>query len=255
MHTPKLLKISVVTVTYNSMATILDCLNSVRSQTYPNIEHIVVDGGSEDGTIEVLKKHHKNIDTLLIESDNGIYDALNKGFSIASGDVVGIMHSDDAYYDESVLDRVAFFFNNSKIDFVYGDINMVDDFGVIKRFWKTGELKNGRISSNQIPHPALFLSKKLVDKLIPPFDDSYKIAADLKQQLLMVNILCAKGAYIRAPLVNMHIGGTSTKNLSAYVEGWIESRRAWNEVHGRGGVFYVFKKIISKIHGIRGFFL
>jgi glycosyltransferase involved in cell wall biosynthesis len=255
MHNLNLLKISIITVTYNSVETILDCLNSIQSQTYPNIEHIVIDGGSEDGTIELLKKNHKNIDYLLIEMDNGIYDALNKGFSMASGGVVGIMHSDDTYYDESVLERVALLYKKPNIDFVYGDINMVDNFGVTKRYWKTGELKGGRIFSNQIPHPTLFLSKKLVDKLIPPFDDSYKIAADLKQQLIIVNILCAEGAYIKAPLVNMRIGGTSTKNLSAYVKGWFESRRAWNEVHGRGGAFYVFKKIIFKIQGIKGFFL
>ncbi len=242
-------------MTYNSVATILDCLHSIRSQTYTNIEHIVVDGGSEDGTIGILKEHLKNIDALLIEPDNGIYDALNKGFSIASGGIIGIMHSDDTYYDESVLDRVALLFKNPKIDYVYGDINMIDDFGVTKRYWKTGKLKKGRISSNQIPHPALFLSKKLVDKLIPPFDDSYKIAADLKQQLIIANVLCAEGVYLRAPLVKMRIGGASTKNLRAYLNGWTESRRAWNEVHGSGGAFYVLKKITSKIQGIKGFFL
>ena len=245
------LKISVVTVTWNSASTLQECLNSIANQSYKNHEHVVVDGVSTDGTLEIAKNNIEKIDILISEPDHGIYDALNKGFKLSTGDIVGILHSDDCYYDDSILDRVAKEFNDSSIDYVYGDIQMINNEGKQVRYWSAGLLPQGKISSTQIPHPSIFLSRKLINKLKPPFDSSYKISADLKQQLIFANVLNAKGVYISSPLVKMRIGGTSTKGLSAYIEGWKESIRAWNEVHGRGGTLYVIKKVFSKLRGIK----
>jgi hypothetical protein len=156
------------------------------------------------------------------------------------------------FYDNNVLDRVANAFKDDSIDYVYGDIVMVSNTNDVKRYWKAGPLSNGRIASSQIPHPGLFMSRKLLMQIKPPFDISYRISADLKQQLIFANILHAKGVYIPEPLVKMTLGGTSTINLRAYLKGWHESRRAWNEVHGHGGALYVVKKVLSKVKGIRG---
>jgi hypothetical protein len=128
---------------------------------------------------------------------------------------------------------------------------MVKFSGGVSRYWKSGHLVEGRITSSQIPHPSIFLSRKLVDRLNPYFDSSYEIAADLKQQLFFVNILKAKGSYIEAPFVRMRLGGKSTASMASYAKGWFESRRAWNEVHGKGGLLYVFKKVLLKVKGLR----
>lgn len=245
------LKISVITVTWNSASTLQECLNSIANQSYKNLEHVIVDGVSTDGTLEIAKNNIEKIDILISEPDHGIYDALNKGFKLSTGDIVGILHSDDYYYDNSILDRVAKEFDDASIDYVYGDIQMINNEGKQVRYWSAGLLPQGRISSTQIPHPSIFLSRKLINKLKPPFDSSYKISADLKQQLIFANVLNAKGVYISSPLVKMRIGGTSTKSLSAYIDGWKESIRAWNEVHGSGGTLYVIKKVFSKLKGLK----
>jgi glycosyltransferase involved in cell wall biosynthesis len=246
------IKISVVTATWNSIRTLQDCIDSVCSQTYQNREHVVVDGVSTDGTLGLINQNSDRIDIFESEPDNGIYDALNKGFRLATGDVVGILHSDDYYYDDSILERVALEFEDPSVDYVYGDIQIINTEGRQLRYWKAGPLADGKIRSTQIPHPSLFLSRNLIDRLATPFDTSYKISADLKQQIIFANILRAKGAYIHSPLVKMRIGGTSTANFQAYLDGWKESRRAWNEVYGNGGGMYVLKKVFSKLKGLRG---
>lgn len=246
----KNLKISIVTATWNSAKTLQDCINSISSQTYKNIEYIVVDGESTDGTLEIIQKNKSQIDKFISGKDDGIYDALNKGFKLATGDVVGILHSDDFYYDDFVLDAVVEKFSDPSVDYVYGDIQMINKNGDQVRYWEAGLLERGKINSKQIPHPSTFLSRRLIEKMDPPFDSSYKIAADLKQQLIFANVLCAKGAYIGSPLVKMRIGGASTGSLGAYIKGWGESRRAWNEVHGSGGILYVVKKVFSKLKSV-----
>jgi glycosyltransferase involved in cell wall biosynthesis len=240
-------KISIVTATWNSEKTLQDCIDSILFQSYKSIEHIVIDGQSTDRTLEIIRKNERSIDKFVSEKDDGIYDALNKGFKMATGDIVGILHSDDCYYENSVLASVAEKFDDSSVDYVYGDIQMINSKGYQLRYWKAGFLKDGKIKSTQIPHPSIFLSRKLIEKLDPPFDPSYRISADLKQQLIFANILRAKGVYITSPLVKMRVGGTSTSSLGAYIRGWKESKRAWNEVHGNGGNLYVIKKVLSKI--------
>lgn len=240
-------KISIVTATWNSEKTLQDCIDSISLQSYQSIEHIVIDGQSTDGTIEIIRKNEGSITKFISEKDGGIYDALNKGFKLAEGDIVGILHSDDYYYENSVLASVVDKFDDPSVDYVYGDIQMINKEGQQIRYWKAGYLKDGKINSTQIPHPSIFLSRKLIENLHPPFDPSYRISADLKQQLIFANILRAKGVYIAAPLVKMRVGGTSTNSLGAYINGWKESKRAWNEVHGNGGNFYVIKKVLSKI--------
>ena len=243
--------ISIVTATWNSAQTLQECLNSVHRQSYKYVDHIIIDGVSTDDTLKIIKNNIEKICMYKSEPDRGVYDALNKGFALSVGDIVGILHSDDVFYDDEVLSKVAMAFGDSEIGYVYGDIEMIDKGGRLVRYWRAGLLENGKIKSTQIPHPALFLSRKLIQRMDPIFDSSYRIAADLKQQLIFANILNVKGKYIDLPLVKMRVGGTSTANFEAYLEGWRESRRAWNEVHGSGGWVYVFKKVLSKLKGLK----
>ena len=242
---------SIVTVARNCVDMVDHCLESVAGQSHQNIEHIVIDGASTDGTLEILQAHRSQLAVLISEADNGIYDALNKGFALSTGDIIGILHSDDRFYDSAVLARVAEEFEDPFVDYVYGDIEMVRPDGRVARYWKTGEFRDGRITGAHIPHPALFLSRRLVNQLDPVFDSTYRMSADIKQQLIFSNVLCSKGAYIPAPLVRMQIGGTSTASLSSYWLGWRESCRAWNEVNGSVGIFFAVKKLLSKLPGIR----
>lgn len=244
------MKISIVTVVYNRAHCIHNAIRSIRNQSYCNIEHVVIDGASTDGTLDILRKSLTFNTISISERDNGIYDALNKGFALATGDVIGILHSDDVFFDDQVLEHVARAFLTQDVDYVYGDILMINDDGAVSRHWRPGLLKEGRVFNKQIPHPSLFIRRSLVDKINPPFDPSYRISADLKQQLIFANILRAKGVYLPIPIVKMKTGGASTLNYKSYLQGWSESRRAWNEVHGSGGMIYVFRKILSKLHGI-----
>lgn len=245
------MKISVVTAVYNRSDCIAQAINSVQRQTYKNIEHLIIDAVSTDGTLEIIHASIGKDAILVSEPDDGIYDALNKGFLRSSGDVIGILHSDDVFNDDNVIQKVMNIFHDHTVDYVYGDIHMIRRDGKIMRRWRTGLLDNGLIKSNQIPHPALFISRNLLTKLNPPFDPAYKISADLKHQLIIANKIRAKGYYLPIPLVSMRVGGASTSSLKSYFVGWVESRRAWNEVHGSGGFFYVMRKVLSKISGIR----
>ena len=244
------MKISIVTVVFNRAHCIGNAIDSIQRQSFKNIEHIVIDGGSTDNTVGILRQKLAEDTILISERDNGIYDALNKGFKLATGDVIGILHSDDVFFDDQVIERVAQTFSTQMVDYVYGDIVMEREDGTVSRVWRPGLMKCGRIKSKQIPHPALFISTKRLDGISPPFDPSYRISADLKQQLILANILEATGVYLPIPMVRMKTGGTSTVNYKAYLQGWSESRRAWNEVHGSGGALYVMRKVLSKLPGI-----
>lgn len=246
-----MIKITVVTVCYNSEKTIAFTLKSVADQTHDLLEHLIIDAGSADRTLEIIAIDGKHVTQIISEPDNGIYDAMNKGLSLSTGDVVGFLNSDDCYSDKSVIAEVAAHFADPQIDYVYGDIKMINSDGLIVRHWKTGSITTDRISNSQIPHPAFFVRRSILNSLAPPFDTSYRISADLKQQLIITSKLGARGLYINRPLVHMSIGGASTRNLHSYYTGWIESARAYNDVFGRGGWWYTFKKVIIKVKGMR----
>ena len=135
------MKISIITVSFNSSKTIKDTLQSVRDQSYQEIEHIVVDGASKDGTQEILKNHKNGLSALIIEPDYGIYDAMNKGIRSAKGDVIGFLNADDCYVSNKVLEKVADAFKNNDVDSVYGDLCFVaeNDTNEVIRFWKAGK--------------------------------------------------------------------------------------------------------------------
>lgn len=244
------LKFSVITVCFNSESTISSTIDSVNKQVYCDVEHIFIDGGSADNTVTIIKNKSLRNPYIISGPDNGIYDAMNKGVAMARGDVICFLNSDDVFSTDDVISHVSSIFSNRAIDFVYGNIAMCSENGEVIRNWIPVNFKGPSIFYNQIPHPSLFVKTKILKDLDPPFDSTYKIAADLKQQLILAKFN-SNGFYSPKCFVQMSLGGASTKDIRSYILGWFESRRAYNEVFGTLGFFFATYKIISKLHSLR----
>ena len=239
-------KLTVVTACFNSAKTILDTIVSVNDQTYPDIEHVFVDAGSTDNTCELIKKYSKRDFTLISEADRGIYDAMNKGFKIAKGDIVAFLNSDDIYDDHNIIELVMNKFKRD-VDIVYGNIYFVDSQNVPRRTWITGNVPTKWRSGFQLPHPAFFMRSTLIKKQERLFDPTYRIAADLKLQLSLFKNGTLRYEYLDKYLVKMRLGGASTKNIWAILSGFLESRSVYNDIYGNGGLLFATKKILSKL--------
>ena len=208
-------KVSIITVCKNSEMFIESCLNSVQSQSYKNIEHIIIDGDSNDSTIKKIMNHNnfKNI-KLHIEKDNGIYDAINKGLRLSTGDIIGIFNSDDLYEDNNVISDVVNIFKTLNSNFVYGDIYHVkrNNISDVTRYWKSGKFSKLKIKFGWLPpHPACFYSKKLINN--SHYNEKLKISSDL---IYLKDILESDKAiptYIQRVLVRQRDGGISTSGL------------------------------------------
>lgn len=237
---------SIVTVALNSSRTVRDTIRSVKSQRCVSIEHILKDGMSTDETVAISLSENEDL-KVICQSDSGIYDAMNQGFRVASGDYIGFLNSDDYYADSNVLKKVLMAFNDTSADIVYGDIKIIDEGGRTLRYWKSGELRGTSLSGRQLPHPAFFVRRAALEGVVGPLDPSYKSAADYKQQLILIEKWNLKATYIPEPLTIMRAGGASTRNFKALAEGWLESARAYREVHDRWGGWTVFRKVLSKL--------
>ena len=244
------MKISIVTVTKNSARSIERTVQSVASQQNVQVEHVIKDANSTDKTVMLAQAASPKLSTL-IQFDDGIYDAMNQGFFHSTGEVVAFLNSDDYYADPYVLSDVLEIFKKIDCDFVYGDICMRSLTGEVVRDWKTGKIGHNGLVGMQIPHPALFIKRSVLNGIGLPFDPSYKISADLKQQLIMINQTKHKGVYLNRTLVEMENGGESTNSLASYYLGWKESVRAYNEVFGSGGLNFVISKVLSKFKGLK----
>jgi glycosyltransferase involved in cell wall biosynthesis len=244
------MKVSVITVTKNSAETIARTVKAVAFQLNADVEHVIKDAGSMDNTIELSTSVNPSV-VVISKPDVGIYDAMNQGFFASSGEVVGFLNSDDYYVDANVLSDVLLVFKNTNCDFVYGDIVMASSTGEVVRVWQAGEIGQMGLVGRQIPHPAIFIKREVLMRLDLPFDPMYKISADLKQQLIVINQFKCKGEYLNRPLVIMETGGESTNSFASYYLGWKESVRAYNEVFGSGGLWFVIQKVLSKFKGLR----
>lgn len=160
------MKVSVITVTYNNKETIKDSLESVLSQAYGNIEYIVVDGASTDGAVDIIRAYGNRINKFISEPDNGIYDGLNKGILLATGDIVGFLHCDDIYANNEVIKKIVKVFKKYDCDGVYGDlVYLSKNSNKVIRYWKSGEFSIDNLRKGWMPpHPALFLKKKFYEK-------------------------------------------------------------------------------------------
>lgn len=242
------MKVSIITATYNSAATIHDTLESLNKQSYDNIEYIIIDGASSDNTLEVIKQQCPRVTTIISESDKGIYDALNKGIKAATGDIVGYLHSDDLFaYPDAVKDIVAKF-ENSNCDAVYGDLQYVskDNVDNVIRLWTSGtyakeKLKNGWMP----PHPTFYMKRELYNKL-GVFDLKFKIAADYDSLLRYLWANDVTLSYLPKVVIKMRVGGASNRNLKNIIQ------KTEEDIHAlkNSGLFWpraVLFKNLSKI--------
>lgn len=210
-----MLKISIITAVYNNQKTIKSAIDSVLSQKYPFIEYIVIDGASNDGTLSVLNKNKANIDLLISEVDEGVYDAFNKGIKYATGDVIGFLHADDVYENSDVLTKIASVFQNSDNDALYGDLVYVKSNNLKKviRYWKAGNYtKKSFYRGWMPPHPTLFIRKSIYNKF-GGFNSKYKISADYDLILRFLFTKEIKTSYIQEVLVRMRNGGLSNRSF------------------------------------------
>jgi glycosyltransferase involved in cell wall biosynthesis len=208
------LKITVVTVSYNSAATIADTLRSVVSQTHPDVEHLVIDGKSTDSTVQVVEAHrHRNL-VLSSEPDNGIYDAMNKGLSRATGEVIGFLNADDFYADANVLARVAKAFEDDPgVEACFGDLVYVsEDNRKVVRYWKSRPYEKGSFARGWSPaHPTFYIRCSALERL-GQFDLTYRLAADTEFMMRYLECGGVRSAYIPNVQVHMRVGGATNQS-------------------------------------------
>lgn len=223
------LKISIITIVFNNRETIADAIESVLGQTYPHIEYIVIDGASTDGTVEIIKNYGSRITRFISEKDQGLYDALNKGIRYATGDVIGLLHSDDIFYNKDVVKAVAETFEKYAPDCLYADLLYVDREKPEKviRNWKSGNYSRGNFVYGWMPPHPTFYVKRSVYESLGAYDTSFKSAADYE---LMLRYLYKNGistVYLPEYLVRMRVGGKSNITLKNRLRANQEDYRAW----------------------------
>jgi len=208
------LKISIITVCYNSATTIDSTLRSVTSQDYPDIEYIIVDGGSTDGTLDIIKRY-QNVSILVSEPDKGIYDAMNKGIRLATGDVIGTLNADDFYTDNTAVSDVAKTFEDNAVDACFADLVYVDQNNTDKivRYWKSQQYQPGLFKKGWMPaHPTFFVRKAIYEKF-GAFDLNFRIAADFELLFRLIEKNKIRTVYLPRVIIKMRLGGTTNKNL------------------------------------------
>lgn len=242
------LRISVITVCYDSAPTIGATLQSVATQRYENIEHLIVDGGSTDGTVDIVRNWRRHSVRLQSEPDDGIYDAMNKGLALATGEIVGFLHSDDLYANAQILARVVQAFDDPSIDAVYGDLVYVrkEDANAVVRYWKAGAFNRAHFASGWMPpHPTLFIRNSVYQRL-GRFDTHYRIAADYDLILRFFARSTLQATYIPEVLVKMRIGGVSNRSLRMIVKKSFEDLHALRR-NGFKGWWTLAQKNLSKV--------
>lgn len=243
------MRISLVTATFNSSATVADSLRSVSSQMYGNIEQIVVDGGSSDITLKLVSEKGERVAKAISEPDNGIYDAMNKGIKCSTGDIVGTLNADDVYADNQVLSRVAAAFADPTVDICYGDLVYVShgDLSKVLRVWRSSDYSPGLFLRGWVPpHPTFFVRRSVYEKY-GGFDLAFPLAADFELMLRFLHCLGLKSVYIPHTLVKMRLGGATNKNLKNIFNQNVEIYRAGRKNNVPLGIRYFTGKLYDRV--------
>lgn len=242
------MKISIVTITYNSAKTLPDTLRSISEQTYPDIEHILIDGASTDETLSIIESYAASRDHVhyISEKDKGIYEAINKGIRRATGDVIGILNSDDVLANANVLATIAKVFTETDADVTYGDLTYFNEKGVV-RYWKSNAFQPRHLKYGWMPAHPTFYCKRSVYEAVGLYDESFRISSDYD---FMLRVLKRpyKVVYIPEILVNMRLGGVSNHNLRAMLSKSREDIYALQKNQVGCGWWTILVKNTRKIH-------
>lgn len=224
------MRISIITVVYNNHKTIKTAIDSVLGQHYEDVEYIIIDGKSTDGTIDIINSYGNAISQVISEPDQGIYDAMNKGIAICTGDVIGILNSDDVYADHNVLAEVMQVFNQDpELDILYGDLVYVknNDVNHVVRRWTSESYYPTFFEDGHVPpHPSLFI-KRAVYAQVGLFNLNMHLAADYEFMLRLFKLNHYKSRYVNRLLVKMRLGGATNASIKNIVQGNLEILRAW----------------------------
>jgi glycosyltransferase len=243
------MKISIITVVFNNVDTVAAAVESVIHQDYENIEYIIIDGESDDGTLAVLEEYKEHFTTFISEHDEGIYDAMNKGIKCATGDIVGLLHADDIFASSDIVNTInKQFESDASLMGVYGNIiyfstNQND----IKRKWVAKDICPNYFEDGEIfPHTSFFVRKKVYDE-IGYYKTKFRIGADYEFILRMIKVHEYKVKYINKTIVKMRLGGESTKNLSSIITSFYEVKNAWKMNNLSPPLSFYLKRYYKKI--------
>ncbi|MCK5003480.1 MAG: glycosyltransferase [Candidatus Aminicenantes bacterium] len=243
------MKISIITCVLNNEKHLEDCIKSVLGQSHSDVEHIVVDGGSTDGSLEIIKKYEKYLDRWISEPDSGIYDAMNKGIILSTGSIIGLLNSDDLYSSDDVLSKVSNVFEKEEPDCCYGDIvYMSPDLKRVVRYWQAGVYKNGSFRRGWMPpHPSLFVNRGIFNRY-GMFRTDFEISADYELMLRFFEKGRVFPAYISDVLVKMRVGGRSNSGFVNLIKKSFEDYKAWKVNNLKIDPMIVIRKPLSKLH-------
>lgn len=247
------MKISIITATYNSEAHIADCVKSVNSQTYDNIEHIIIDGASKDNTVKIIEGTPNRVTKIVSEPDKGIYDAMNKGIRMATGDVIGILNSDDFFTSDDVIEEVVDTFNNNDIDALYGDVHFVDpnDLNKCVRYYSSAIFKPSLFRFGFMPaHPSFYMKRECYEKH-GLYALDYKIASDYDLLIRYLYKEKINYKYLKKDFVTMRTGGVSTENFNSRVTLNREIVKACKKYGIKTNMFLLSLKYLYKIFELR----
>jgi glycosyltransferase involved in cell wall biosynthesis len=241
--------ISIITVSFNSRKTICDTIESVLNQTYQNIEYIIIDGASKDGTIELVQSYGNKISKFISEPDHGLYDAISKGINLATGNIIGVLNSDDYFTNNTIVEKIVSSFENNEIDAVFGDIQFVHphELSKIVRYYSSSRFSVEKFKYGFMPaHPSFYVKKEFYIKL-GLYKTDYKIAGDyeLLIRFLYSNKLNYK--YLGFPFVTMRTGGVSNQSLVSILTLNKEIKRACSENGIKTNYLKIYSKYARKI--------
>jgi len=244
------MKVSIITVVYNAVETIEDTIKSVLDQDYDDIEHIIIDGGSTDGTLDIIARYRDRISSTISESDAGIYDAMNKGIDIATGDVVGTLNSDDWYENNGVVSQVvAAFHEDGNLDAVYGDIVYVtkNEPHTLVRYWQSQPYREGLFESGWMPaHPSFFVKRDCYTQY-GKFDLDLKIQSDFELTMRFMVVNNIKTLYLPGVMVKMRLGGVTNNRISNVIKGNYEAYLACKKNGLKVTPLFMVRKILSRV--------
>ena len=241
------MKISIITTSYNSQETIFETLKSVNSQSYNNIEHIIVDGGSSDRTLEIVDRFD-HVAQIISERDSGVYEAMNKGIRASSGDIIGFLNSDDYFFSNDIMKEYAEGFRSLSNKIIFGDLQFISRDNKRRiRSWVSSEFSNQKINFGWIPpHPTFYARKELFDNY-GDFDESLRFAADYDLMIRFLKVFPENNLYLKGYKVNMRYGGETTKNLINIYLGNKEIISSLRKNGFKVSAFFLIKKFIYKI--------